>query len=189
MSVLGYARVSTQDQTTALQLDALESAGVDKLFVDHGVSGSITSRPQLDLCLGALQEGDGLVVWRLDRLGRSLTHLVAVVEDLGARGVSFRSLTENIETESAAGRLTFHVFASLAQFERELIRERTTAGLESAKARGVKLGRPTVLSPEQVRHAALLVSGGVPVGDVASSLGVGKSTLYRALRERSAVAG
>lgn len=184
MPAYGYARVSTSDQHTALQLDALESAGVDKLFVDHGVSGTKTSRPQLDACLAALTEGDSLTVWRLDRLGRSLTHLVAVVEELGARGVAFRSLTENISTDTAAGRLTFHVFASLAQFERELIKERTNAGLAAAKARGVRLGRPTVLTTEQIRHAALLVGGGVAVGDVAASLNVGKSTLYRALRER-----
>lgn len=187
MTRFGYARVSTQDQTTALQLDALEAAGVDKLFVDHGVSGASTSRPQLDACLSALTEGSELIVWRLDRLGRSLTHLVSIVEDLGERGVAFRSLTENIETASAAGRLTFHVFASLAQFERELIKERTTAGLTAAKARGVRLGRPTALTPEQIRHAALLVSGGVTVGEVAASLNVGKSTLYRALRERQKV--
>lgn len=181
MSHLGYARVSTSDQTTALQLDALEAANVDALYVDHGVSGATTSRPKLDQCLAALGDGDTLVVWRLDRLGRSLTHLVSVVEDLGARGVAFRSLTENIETASAAGRLTFHVFASLAQFERELIRERTTAGLVAAKARGVRLGRPAALTADQVKHAALLVAGGVSVTEVAASLGVGKSTVYRAL--------
>jgi DNA invertase Pin-like site-specific DNA recombinase len=188
LTIIGYARVSTQDQTTALQLDALEAVGVDKLFIDHGVSGAATSRPQLDLCLAALESGDTLVTWRLDRLGRSLSHLTSVVQELGDRGVAFRSLTENIETESASGRLTFHVFASLAQFERELTRERTTAGLAAARARGQKLGRPAALTPDQIRHAALLVSGGVSAGEVARSLNVGKSTLYRALRGRAAAA-
>ena len=187
MTVFGYARVSTQDQTTALQLDALEAAGVDKLFIDHGVSGAATSRPQLDRCLATLMESGGvLVVWRLDRLGRNLGHLVSVVQELGDRGVAFKSLTENIETESASGRLTFHVFASLAQFERELTKERTLAGLEAAKARGQRLGRPAALTPDQIRHAALLVSGGVSAGEVARSLNVGRSTLYRALRGRAA---
>lgn len=188
MTVIGYARVSTQDQTTALQLDALEAYGVEKMFVDHGVSGAATSRPQLDLCLAALSEGDTLVVWRLDRLGRNLTHLVGVVDDLGHRGIAFRSLTENIETESASGRFTFNLFASLAAYERSLIQERVNAGLQAAKSRGVKLGRPAALSPEQVRHAELLVSGGVNVGEVARSMGVGKSTLYRALRHRDTAA-
>jgi DNA invertase Pin-like site-specific DNA recombinase len=186
--IIGYARVSTQDQTTALQLDALEAAGVDKLFVDHGVSGAATSRPQLDKCLAALTEGDLLICWRLDRVGRNLVHLVSVVQELGDRGVAFRSLTENIETESASGRLTFHVFASLAQFEREITKERTLAGLAAARARGQKLGRPAALTPDQVRHAALLVSGGVSAGEVARSLNVGRSTLYRALRGRAAAA-
>ena len=186
MTIIGYARVSTVDQTTALQLDALEAAGVDKLFIDHGVSGAGTSRPQLDLCLASLESGDSLCCWRLDRLGRNIGHLIAVIGGLGDRGVAFRSLTENIETESAAGRLTFHVFASLAQFEREITRERTLSGLAAAKARGVQLGRPAALTPDQVRHAALLVSGGVSAGEVARSLNVGKSTLYRALRGRAA---
>ena len=188
MTIIGYARVSTQDQTTALQLDALEAAGVDRLFIDHGVSGAATSRPQLDRCLAALTEGDTLTVWRLDRLGRNLGHLVSVVQELGDRGVAFRSLTENIETESATGRLTFHVFGALAQFERELTKERTLAGLAAAVARGQRLGRPAALTPDQVRHAALLVSGGVSAGEVARSLNVGRSTLYRALRGRATAA-
>ena len=185
--IIGYARVSTQDQTTALQLDALEPV-VEKMFIDHGVSGAATSRPQLDRCLATLESGDTLCCWRLDRLGRSLSHLTSIVEELGRRGVAFRSLTENIETESASGRLTFHVFASLAQFERELTKERTLAGLEAAKARGGQLGRPAALTPDQVRHAALLVSGGVSAGEVARSLNVGRSTLYRALRGRATAA-
>lgn len=181
MPTIGYARVSTVDQNTGLQLDALEAAGVDKLYVDHGFSGSVSSRPQLDKCLEVLAEGDTLMVWRLDRLGRSLTHLVSVVEQLGERGIGFRSLTENIDTSSAAGKLTFHVFAALAEFERGIIRERTRAGLAAARSRGTKVGRPSRLSPDQVRHARLLTSGGVGATEVAASLGVGRSTLYRAL--------
>lgn len=181
MATIGYARVSTADHNAALQLDALDATGVDQLFVDHGVSGSVSSRSQLDKCLEALTEGDTLVVWRLDRLGRSLTHLVAVVDQLGECGVAFRSLTENIDTSSAAGKLTFHVFAALAAFGRGIIRERTKAGLDAARARGAKVGRPTRLTSDQVRHARLLTSGGVAVTEVAATLGVGRSTLYRAL--------
>ncbi|MBS9532390.1 recombinase family protein [Mycobacterium sp. M1] len=183
MKTIGYARVSTDDQNTALQLDALRAAGVDAVYTDHGISGGTASRPELDAALAVLEPGDTLVVWRLDRLGRSLAHLVSVVEDLGQREIGFRSLTENIETASASGRLIFHVFASMAQFERELIRERTTAGLAAARARGVKVGRRAVLTADQVNHAAVLVNSGVPVGKVAESLGVGRSTLYRALSQ------
>lgn len=183
MTVFGYARVSTSDQTTALQTDALRAEGVDALFVDHGISGSTTSRPELDKMLGSIHEGDTVIVWRLDRLGRSLPHLVATVEAIHVKGVAFRSLTEQINTGTATGKLVFHLFAALAEFERNLIRERTTAGMAAAKARGAKIGRPAALSADQVAHARLLADSGVPVKAVAASLGVGESTLYRALAD------
>ena len=180
---IGYARVSTADQNPALQLDALAGAGVDCVFADHGVSGSAASRPELDRCLEHLRPGDTLVVWRLDRLARSLKHLLTLVEDLSARGVHLRSLTENIDTSSASGRLVLSVFGALAEFERELIRERTTAGLAAARNRGARVGRPVAVTPEQLAQARTLVGAGHPVAEVARTLGVGRSTLYRALSE------
>ena len=141
MALIGYARVSTVDQNPALQLDALQTAGCDPVFSDHA-SGAREKRPDLDRCLGYLRAGDTLVVWRLDRLGRSLRHLVTLVADLGARGIGFRSLTENIDTTTAGGRLIFHVMAALAEFEREIIKERSIAGVAAARARGRKPGRP-----------------------------------------------
>lgn len=185
--LIGYARVSTADQNPQLQLDALTGAGAERMFTDHGVSGSLASRPELDRCIEQLRSGDTLVVWRLDRLARSLRNLLDLVEQLTSRGVHLRSLTEQIDTSSASGRLVLSVFGAMAEFERSLIRERAEAGLVAARARGVKIGRPTALTAEQVSHAGVLVSSGVPVGKVAESLGVGRSTLYRALAEREAV--
>lgn len=181
--LIGYARVSTTDQNPQLQLDALNTAGVERTFVDHGVSGSVAKRPELDRCLEHLREGDTLVVWRLDRLARSLRNLLELVEHLAQRGVHLRSLTENIDTGSASGRLVLSVFGAMAQFERELIRERTEAGLAAAKARGVRIGRPNAVSDDQLAQARTLVLAGHRVGDVAETLGVGRSTLYRALQD------
>ena len=178
---IGYARVSTVDQTANLQVDALRASGAERVFVDEGVSGSLASRPELDRCLDTLREGDTLVVWRLDRLARSLRNLLDLVELLSSKGIHLRSLTEAIDTSSASGRLVLSVFGALAEFERELIKERTSAGLDAARARGARLGRPTSVSPEQVAQARTLVAAGHRVGDVAKSLGVGRSTLYRAL--------
>lgn len=178
---IGYARVSTSEQNPQLQLDALAAAGVGRTFVDQGVSGSVAERPELTRCLEHLREGDTLVVWRLDRLARSLRNLLTLVEDLSGRGVHFRSLTESIDTGSASGRLVLSVFGALAEFERELIRERTAAGLDAARARGVRMGRPVVLDADRLDQARTLVQAGHRVGEVAESLGVGRSTLYRAL--------
>ncbi|SKX74603.1 resolvase [Mycobacteroides abscessus subsp. abscessus] len=181
--LIGYARVSTTEQSTGLQLDALHSAGVERVFVDEGVSGSVSSRPELDRCLEVLREGDTLVVWRLDRLARSLKNLLELVESLSNRGIHLRSLTEAIDTSSASGRLVLSVFGALAEFERSLIIERTQAGLAAARSRGARIGRPTAMSKGQVEQAKTLVEAGHRVGDVARTLGVGRSTLYRVLGE------
>jgi DNA invertase Pin-like site-specific DNA recombinase len=180
MALIGYARVSTVDQNPALQLDALNTAGCDPVFSDHA-SGAREKRPDLDRCLGYLRSGDTLVVWRLDRLGRSLRHLVTLVADLGERDIGFRSLTENIDTTTAGGRLIFHVMAALAEFEREIIKERSIAGVAAARARGRKPGRPTSLPPDRVTTARDLLAAGHNHSDVARTLHVARTTLYRAL--------
>ncbi len=179
--LLGYARVSTTDQDPALQLDALKAAGCIKTFTDR-VSGALDSRPQLDRLLDQLRKGDTVVVWRLDRLGRSIRHLIAVVEDLAERGVGFRSLTENIDTTTSGGKLIFHVFAALAEFERDLIRERTNAGLAAARVRGRKGGRPPVMTPEKVKVAKQMYEAREHTVEViAKTLGVSRKTIYRHL--------
>ncbi|AMT69276.1 MULTISPECIES: recombinase family protein [Mycobacteroides] len=183
--LIGYARVSTVEQSTGLQLDALHAAGVEQVFVDEGVSGSVSSRPELDRCLSMLRSGDTLVVWRLDRLARSLKNLLELVESLSARGIHLRSLTESIDTSSASGRLILSVFGALAEFERALIIERTQAGLAAARSRGARIGRPAAMTTGQVEQARTLVSAGHRVSEVAESLGVGRSTLYRVLGEAS----
>lgn len=176
---IGYARVSTADQDEALQVDALEAAGCRTIYCDRA-SGKSTDRPELIACLRALRAGDELVVWRLDRLGRSLRDLIAIVEDLHGRSVAFRSLTEQLETASAGGRLIFQIFGALAEFERALIRERTMAGLAAARARGHKGGRKRKLSAKDLREArAMLRDHSIRVGDVAKRFGVSRTTLYR----------
>ncbi|OXJ22028.1 DNA resolvase [Burkholderia sp. HI2714] len=142
---IGYARVSTEDQSLDLQLMALQAAGCDTILSDHGVSGSRFDRPGLHEALSIVQTGDALVVWRLDRLGRSLGHLVEVVGGLGQRNIEFISLTESIDTRSPTGMLMFHMIAALAEFERALISERTRAGMAAARVRGAKLGRPKAI--------------------------------------------
>lgn len=164
-----------------MQLEALKAAGCERVFTDRGQSGAKKSRPQLDKCLAELKPGDVLAVWKLDRLGRSLPHLVALLEDLQGRGVGFVSLTEAIDTGTPAGRLLGHIIGALAEFERALIAERTRAGIKAAKQRGVKLGRKPALSPEQVAHARKLLKEGEPPGTVARLLGVARSTLYKSL--------
>ncbi|WP_247351275.1 recombinase family protein [Ralstonia pseudosolanacearum] len=180
---IGYARVSTDDQNLDLQLDALHKAGVssDCLYSDTA-SGKDAERKELAACLKALREGDTLVVWRLDRLGRSLPDLVQIVAELEQKGVSFESLTEKIGTGSAAGKLVFHVFAALAEFERNLIRERTVAGLAAARARGRKGGRKPALTPQQVHEVkVLLCDPNIPVTSIASRYGVSRTTIYKYL--------
>jgi DNA invertase Pin-like site-specific DNA recombinase len=139
--LIGYARVSTHEQTINLQRDALDKAGCTKIFTDTA-SGAKTEREGLEQALTYVRKGDTFVVWRLDRLGRSLPHLIATMTDLEERGIGFKSLTENIDTTTSGGKLIFHIFGALAEFERNLIRERTTAGLTAARARGRKGGRP-----------------------------------------------
>lgn len=177
---VGYARVSTGDQTLDAQIDALKGAGCDAVYSDV-ISGSTTERSGLDKALSALREGDTLVVARLDRLGRSMPHLVSTVHQLAECGVGFRSLAESIDTASAAGRLVLHVFASLADFERDLIRERTRAALAAKKRRGERVGRRPVLSPSRLGAARELIEAGHGVAHVSRILKVGRSTLYRAL--------
>jgi DNA invertase Pin-like site-specific DNA recombinase len=178
---IGYARVSTDNQNLDLQLNALRAAGCEELFEDT-LSGATETRSGLDAALAELSDSDVLVVWKLDRLGRSLSHLIEVINQLGERGVGFRSLSENIDTTTAGGRLVFHVMGAMAEFERNLIAERTRAGLDAAKARGARLGRPVALSLSQIEHARLLLGQGESASSVARSMGVGRSTLYRRLK-------
>ncbi len=181
--LIGYARVSTADQTLALQEDALQQVGCERIFKDV-VSGSSTDRPGLTEALEYVRGGDVLVVWKLDRLGRSLAHLIEVVGQLQGRGVGFRSLQEQMDTTTAGGQLIFHIFGALAEFERALIRERTNAGLAAARARGRVGGRPRRLTPEQVRMAQqLMTSGESSATQVADALHVSRATLYRALQQ------
>lgn len=182
MAAIGYARVSTTDQDPALQLDALAKAGCTRVFEDRA-SGARTDRPGLSAALAFVREGDVLMVWKLDRLGRSLPHLIETVNALEARGVGFRSLTEAIDTTTPGGRLTFHIFGALGQFERDLIRERTRAGLDSAVARGRRGGRRPVVTEEKLRRARTLIAQGFTVREAAARIKVGKTALYVALGE------
>jgi len=179
-NVVGYARVSTNEQNPALQLDALEDAGAVRVFTDF-CSGAATERPELAKCLDYLQPGNVLAVWRVDRLGRSVPHLVSTVAALATRGVQFRSLTEAIDTTTAGGELVFTIFAALAQMERRMISERTRAGLDAARARGRVGGRPTVMTPERIDAARTLRTDGVPITQIAELLGVGRATVRRSL--------
>src|SRR5690349_18671463 len=185
MALIGYARVSTLDQDPALQLDALSAAGCTKIFEDQA-SGARADRPGLQCALDHVREGDVLVVWKLDRLGRSLAHLLEVVTALEQRGVGFRSITEAIDTTTPGGRLVFHLFGALGQFERDLIRERTRAGLTAAAARGRKGGRKPVIDTEKLARARSMVSRGLTVREAAIRLKVGKTALYEALRAGNA---
>lgn len=178
---LGYARVSTADQSLDLQTDALRKAGCVELFTDVA-SGARSERPGLAAALEELESGDTLVVWRLDRLGRSLPHLVATVNELKERGVHFHSLGEAIDTSSATGELVFHIFVALAQFERRLLQERTRAGLEAARARGRMGGRPPVTAqnnPKVAAAKAMHAQNQMSIDDICSSLNISRATLYR----------
>ncbi len=178
---IGYARVSTDDQNLDLQRDALSKSACTAIY-EETAGGKSAGRPELDHCLKALRPGDVLVVWRLDRLGRSLPDLVNIVSDLEQQGIGFESLTEKIETSSAAGKLVFHVFAALAEFERNVIRERTQAGLSAARARGRVGGRKPSLSEKQKREIrALLKDPSIAVTDVAKRYGVSRTTIYKSV--------
>ena len=179
--IIGYARVSTTDQNPQLQLDALAAAGCDSVYEER-VTGKFRERPELVSCLKTLRPGDALVVWKLDRLARSLKDLVEIVHELEEREVGFRSLTESIDTTSPGGRLVFHLFGALAEFEHSLIRERTLAGLQAARARGRKGGRKPVLTKADVRKAAaMLVDPQMTKTEVAQHFRVSRVTLNAAL--------
>lgn len=182
---IGYARVSTDDQNANMQIDALKAAGCDLIFQDFGISGAVVDRPELNKALAALNPGDSLVVWRLDRLGRSMLHLLEIVNGLKARNVRLCSLTESIDTGTPIGELLLHVLGALAQFERQLMRERCRAGIDAAKRRGKHLGRPRKLSPERLAQARDLIDGGQTQAAVAGLLDVHPATLCRALERDS----
>ncbi len=181
--LIGYARVSSGEQTTALQLDALRVSGCAAIHEDSA-SGASRSRPGLSRALADLAAGDTLVVWRLDRLGRSLRDLLDISEMLRERDVALRSLTDHIDTATAAGRMLYAVLGAVAQFERDVLRERTVAGMRAAKSRGEHIGRPSALTPLQVREAKKMLNRGESPNHVARVLRCGRSTLYRALRSR-----
>ena len=178
----GYARVSTDDQSPALQLAALKKVGCKTVFKDEGISGATTKRPALIRCLKTLEAGDTLIVWKMDRLGRSLRDLIHMLDDLRARGVRFQSLTEAIDTETPTGRAMWQMIGVLAELERSLITERTRAGVKSAQSRGVKFGRKLKLTAPQIAHARKFIEQGEPVPDVARLLSVDRATVYRALQ-------
>ena len=180
---IGYARVSTGEQILDLQKDALTAAGCESIHTDV-ISGTKESRPGLDEALSYIRKGDTLVVWRLDRLGRSLKHLIETVTELQGRGVGFKSLTEQIDTTTSGGKLIFHVFGALAEFERDLIKERTHAGLRAARARGRLGGRPKKLADAKTLALAqrLYDEGGTDIATLCQALGVSRATLYRYIR-------
>src|ERR671938_1312016 len=180
--LVGYARVSTQDQTLDLQVDALKKAGCEKLYTDTA-SGAKAERKGLEDALEYVREGDVLVVWRLDRLGRSLKHLIETITKLNNRKIGFKSITENIDTTTSGGKLVFHIFGALAEFERDIIKERTNAGLEAARARGKKGGRPkakTLDTPKKIQLAQSLYDNrNNTIDEICRTLNVSRATLYR----------
>ena len=187
MTAIGYARVSTADQVLDLQVDALRAAGCERIFEDTA-SGVKTARPGLDKALAYIRDGDVLVVWKLDRLGRSVGHLVETVQRIEAAGAGFRSLTEGIDTTTTTGRLLLHLFASLAQFERDLIKDRINAGVKAAKARGRSGGRPRVMDDIKAAKAERMIAAGqLTLPEVARRLGVGESTLRTWRRDKRRV--
>ena len=181
--IVGYARISTQEQDLKLQTDALEKAGClrNMIFIDT-ISGAKSERPGLEKCLAALKEGDTLLVWRLDRLGRSMPHLVQLVEELGEKGIGFRSLCDGaINTTTASGELIFNIFSSLAQFERRLIQERTRAGLEAARVRGIKGGRKKIspTDPKVLMAKKMNEKHGMSITDICKTLKISRASFYR----------
>lgn len=185
--IVGYRRVSTDAQNLFLQEDALQKAGCERIFEDVA-SGTIDNRPGLSQAISFLKSGDVLVVWRLDRLGRSLRHLIEVINLLTNGGIGFRTLVEGIDTTTSQGRLTLHIFAALAEFERELIRDRTTAGLAAARARGRIGGRKHKLTDQQLQRASqLFTDRTLSVEEIAKSLGISRATIYRNLKIKEAI--
>lgn len=182
---IGYARVSTDEQKLDLQMKALKNAGCDHIYEDYGVSGKTFERDGLEAALSTLGKGDTLVVWRLDRLGRSLSKLIELMDELGAKGIDFRSLSEAIDTSSSGGRLAFHMMAALAEFERSLISERTRAGMQAARDNGKRLGRPRSLTSDQIDQAIIAIEvEGELIVDVAARFGVSRRSLKRLIRLR-----
>ena len=181
--LIGYARVSTHDQNLDLQKDALEKAGCERIYVERA-SGSSSSRPELERTIEILRQGDTLVVWRLDRLGRSLKHLIELVTELEDERIGFKSLTESMDTTTTNGKLIFHIFGALAEFERNLIRERTRAGLVAARARGRKGGRPPALDDKKREIAVQLYNErGQSVKEICEIMGISPPTLYSYVRK------
>ena len=182
--LIGYARVSTADQTLDLQKDALEKAGCTKIFTDTA-SGAKAERTGLDEALNYVRAGDTLVVWRLDRLGRSLNHLIETITGLNNRHIGFKSITESIDTTTSGGKLIFHIFGALAEFERDIIRERTQAGLTAARARGRKGGRPKSLTPKKAQMAeALYKDKNNTIDEICKTLNISRATLYRYVKTK-----
>ncbi len=181
--LIGYARVSTLEQSLNLQIDALTKAGCKEVFEDTA-SGSKSDRAGLDKLLKYIRPGDTVVVWKLDRLGRSLKHLIELVQMFNDRGIGFKSLQENIDTTTASGKLFLHIFGALAEFERELIKERTLAGLKAAADRGCKGGRPRAMDEKKIEQARALHRSQIPISEICKTLGVSKGTLYRNLVTR-----
>ena len=176
--LIGYARVSTDEQNLSLQRDELEKAGCEQIYTDT-VSGTKARRPGLEQAFSHLRRGDTLVVWRLDRLGRSLRHLIDTVTDLQDKGIGFKSLQESIDTTTSGGKLVFHIFGALAEFEREIIKERTLAGLQAARARGRRGGPKRKLTDEQMQMAKTLYDTRMPVDEICKMLGISRATFYR----------
>lgn len=181
---VGYCRVSTHDQHLAMQQDALKSSGCEEIFSDIA-SGVKTGRPGLDEALSYLREGDTLVVWKLDRLGRSLQHLITTIKELTEKGVGFKSLQKNIDTTTSGGKLIFHIFSALAEFERDLILERTNAGLKAARARGRKGGRPPLLEQRQLKRIfEMYDEGNNTVAEICKIYNISRSCFYKYLNKR-----
>jgi DNA invertase Pin-like site-specific DNA recombinase len=179
---IGYARVSTNQQDTKLQLDALREAGCEKIY-EEKISGGKTDRPELNQCLKAMNPNDVLVVWKLDRLGRSLQHLIEIINQLEFENKGFHSLTESIDTTTPTGKLVFHIFASLAEFEKSLIRQRVMAGLEAARKSGTKFGRPNALAQKDKEMAITMFNGGATKNDIAKHFGITRQTVYSILKD------
>ena len=177
---IGYVRVSTTDQDLNLQTDALKAAGCEKIFSDRGVSGAKTERPGLGKALDQIRKGDILVIWKLDRLGRSLSHLLSIIEDLKQKGMDFASVQDGFDTSTASGKMVFSVIGAIAEYERNLMRERTMAGLAAARARGRMGGRPKALDKSQVKVAiALANEGELTIKEICEQVGCSRSTYYR----------